>query len=61
MKYSDARKARARRYVAMSRPEFRTPSEPRVVAASPVSFPVKAEDPELRRMIDEALARRRGK
>jgi hypothetical protein len=60
MKYTDARKAKARRHVAMARPEFRSASAPRVPAASPVSFPIKVEDPELRRLIDEAIAQRSG-
>lgn len=50
--------AKARRQTALERNEFRYPSEPRVPADSATSFPVKAEDPELRKMIDDAIARR---
>jgi len=53
-----SRQAKAKRDVALERGEFRYPSEARVAAASPTSFPVKAEDAETRRLIDEALARR---
>lgn len=51
--------ARERRAFALERNEFRYPSEKRTAAAGATSFPLKAEDPEVRRLIDEALARRR--
>lgn len=49
---------KARRDSAMGRPELRIPSEPRAPTAGPTSFPVKADDPAVRQMIDEAMARR---
>lgn len=54
------RRTKARRADALARIELREPSSPRVAPAAPTSFPIKAEDPEVRRMIDEALARRKG-
>jgi hypothetical protein len=50
--------AKARRQTALDRHEFRYPSDQRISADSPMSAALKAEDPELRKMIDEALARR---
>lgn len=50
--------AKAKRERAMMRPEMLLPSAPRVAAAGVTSMAVKVEDPETRRMIDEALARR---
>lgn len=50
--------AKAKRAHALERNEFRTPSEPRVAPDGATSAPIKAEDPEVRKMIDEALARR---
>jgi hypothetical protein len=44
--------------LALDRPELRIATTPRRPAASPTSFPIKAEDPDTRRIIDEALARR---
>ncbi len=54
------KRARARRDFALSRIEFNEPSVPRVSAAGPTSAPLKADDPEDRRLIEEALAKRRG-
>ena len=44
---------------ALDRPELRVASEPRRPASGPVSAPVKALDPELRALIDAAIAERR--
>lgn len=53
-------KARAaKRDIAMGRSELRHPSSPREAPDGPVSFPSKAVDDDTRRMIDEAVARRR--
>lgn len=52
------KRASAKRVAALERLEFKTPSVPRVSASSAMSAPLKAEDPHLRRLIDEALARR---
>lgn len=52
--------AKVRRAIALERVEFKYPSEPRKAAAGATSFPLKAEDPNLRAIIDEALARHRG-
>lgn len=49
---------KARRQLALDRPELRQPSEARTSPVGPTSYPIKAEDPETRRLIDEALARR---
>jgi hypothetical protein len=43
----------------LTRPIFMHPTVPRIIPEGPFSMPIKAEDPELRRMIDEALAKRR--
>lgn len=50
--------AKLKRERAMMRPEILQPSTPRTPASGVTSMAVKAEDPETRRMIDEALARR---
>jgi len=50
--------SRNRRAFALERNEFRLPSEPRISAQGVISAPIKAPDPETRRLIDEALARR---
>mgnify|MGYP001562615510 CR=1 FL=1 len=52
------RRARAKRQAALERIEFKYPSAPRRSAAGVTSLAIKAEDPAIRRMIDEALARR---
>ena len=49
---------KARRQLALDRPELRQPSVARASPAGPTSYPIKAEDQELRALIDEALARR---
>ncbi len=53
-----ARKAKAKRDLALERLEFRSPSEPRTAPVGLTSFPVKAEDSLIRAMIDAELARR---
>jgi len=57
---NDDRGTRARFAAALARPELRQPTSPRVAPQSPTSMPVKADDPELRRMIDEAIVRKAG-
>lgn len=50
---------RARRNAAMARPELRTADTfARASAASPTSAPIKVQDEETRRLIDDALKRR---
>lgn len=50
--------AKGRRQFALNRPELgRVVSAPRV-AAGVTSHPIKADDPVIRAMIDEALAKR---
>lgn len=51
--------AKHRRAVALERNEFRLPSAPRIAAAGATSFPLKAEDPKVRAMVDAELALRR--
>ena len=51
--------AKARRQAALARPEVLQQTTPRVTAAGVTSMAIKAEDPATRRMIDEAIARRR--
>jgi hypothetical protein len=51
--------AKARRAGALERMEFRSDSVQREAPAGATSFPLKKEDPELRAMIDAALAKRR--
>lgn len=53
-----ARKARAKRDLALERLEFRLPSEPRAAPTGPTSFPVKIMDESIRALIDAELARR---
>jgi hypothetical protein len=55
---ADPRLARLRRDTALLRAELRGPSEARVSPAGLTSFPIKAEDPETKRMVEEFLARR---
>lgn len=50
--------ARERRQRALNRTELRYASEPRRPASGSTSFPVKVVDPDVQRMIDEALAKR---
>lgn len=52
--------ARAKRDKALERNEFRVPSSPREFPSGPTSAPIKVEDVEVRKLIDEALARRAG-
>lgn len=51
--------AKGRRLIALGRPELLYPTTPRTSAAGATSMAVKAEDPETRKLIDDALARRR--
>lgn len=54
------RRAKAKRQSALERTEFKYPSAPRLPAAGVTSLAIKAPiDPAVRRMIDEAIARRR--
>jgi hypothetical protein len=53
-------RARAARSRALNRTELRYASEPRAPAQGSTSFPVKVIDPEVQRMIDEAIAKKRG-
>jgi len=55
--HENEKRARARRQAAMMRPEILQPTTPRTSAAGPTSMAVKIEDPNTRRMIDEAIAR----
>lgn len=58
-KASENRKrAKALRETALSRVEIGLPTVPRISAAGPTSMAVKAEDPNIRAMIDAALAKR---
>ena len=50
--------AKAKRQSALERKEFAYPSEARVSAASPTSFPVKAVDDETARLIAEYVDKR---
>lgn len=50
--------ARARRENAILRGELRLPSSERVASGGVTSMAVKAEDPAVRNMIDDFLARR---
>ncbi len=52
------KQARTKREYALQREELRGPSVPRASAAGPVSMGVKIVDPEVRAMIDAALAKR---
>lgn len=58
--HETARRAKARREGALARNELRQDSIPREAAAGATSFPIKAEDPATRALIDAALAARRG-
>jgi hypothetical protein len=50
---------RKRAYLkALDRPELRMPSAPRLAASGPVSAAMKMVDPEIRALIDAAIARR---
>lgn len=60
--YYIAKRARARRSEALSRVELRQPSTPHVFASGSKFAPLKAAiDPETRKLIDDALARRSGR
>lgn len=53
------RRAKARRDYAIQRNELRNhTTSPRVSADGPTAMAIKAEDPALRKLIDDALARR---
>lgn len=53
------RAIKARRDLAMSRPELRQASSPREFPAGPTSAPIKTADPETRRLVDDAIRARR--
>lgn len=55
------KQAQAKRAYAIQRDELRGPSVPRESAAGPVSMGVKAVAPEVRAMIDAAVAAKRGR
>jgi hypothetical protein len=50
---------RDRYMAALSRPELRAESTPRVSSAGPVSMPIKVTDAATRALIDEALKKRK--
>lgn len=52
------KRAKARRGAALARVELGQPTVPRTSAAGPTSMAVKVEDPNIRAMIDAALAKR---
>lgn len=45
----------SRRQRALNRPELRHSTTPRVSSAGPTSAAIKVVDPDMRRMIDEAV------
>lgn len=53
------RNAKAKRDAALERVEIGLPTAPRESAGGVTSMATKIEDPEIRRLIDEALARKR--
>lgn len=53
-----ARQAKAKRTLALQRSELRAAPVPHKSAAGATSAPIKCEDPEIRKMIDDALAAR---
>ena len=58
MSRTNFRALQSKYMAALSRPELRLESVARVSPDSPMSMPIKAEDPEIRQMIDAALARK---
>lgn len=54
------KRARALRERALARTELGRPTEARVSPTGVISAAIKAEDPVLRAMIDDALAKQRG-
>lgn len=52
------KQAKLKRSLALARSELRQPTEPRVSASSPTSFPVKAVDPDVTRMVEDFMRRR---
>lgn len=56
--WENKRRSKAKREAALARIEFAYPSAPRSPAAGPTSFAIKADDPDDRRLIEEALAKR---
>lgn len=56
---TDPRGARARRDKALQRAELRGPSMPHTAPDGPTSAPIKMVDPDIRKMIDDAIAQRR--
>ena len=55
---ANARHAKAKRDAALSRAELGWPTAPRISAAGVTSMAVKAEDQAVRKMVDEAMARK---
>jgi hypothetical protein len=55
---ANQKRAKVRRDSALARLEFRYPSERRTAPAGVTSFSIKAEDPALRKLIDDAVAER---
>lgn len=49
----------ARRDAALSRPELREESTQRVFPSSPTGMGIKVVDPEVRRLVDEAVRQKR--
>ncbi|MHB8272007.1 hypothetical protein [Bradyrhizobium sp.] len=56
--HENQKRMSARRMHALARLDLREPTSPREAASGPTSHAVKAENPELRKMIDDALAAR---
>lgn len=56
---AEHKRAREKRTAALARLELNWKTEPRKSPAGVTSAPIKAEDPAVRRMIDEALKKRR--
>ena len=52
------KRAKGRRAAAIARVELGQPTVPRESASGATSMAIKAEDPKVRAMIDDALARR---
>lgn len=50
---------RARHQAAMVRPELRQPSTPHVFPSGVVSAPIKFQDPETQKLIDQFISLRR--
>jgi hypothetical protein len=55
----DAKARRSKQSLALARPELRVPTTPRAVASGVTSMAIKVLNPELQRLRNEFLARRR--